>query len=118
MLLDVEDQQVHNQEPTVWLGQLKEVFYDAQDVLDEFECEALRRQVVEIQGSTTRKVHRFFSSTNSLVFRTKIAHKVKEIRARLDEVVADKDKFHLSQRSDNKHFVHGRGATPLSRLQM
>ena len=118
VLLDAEDQQVHNQELTVWLGQLKEVFYDAQDVLDEFECEALRRQVVEIQGSTTRKVHRFFSSTNSLVFRTKIAHKVKEIKARLDEVVADKDKFHLSQRSDNKHFVHGRGATPLSRLQM
>ncbi|KAL0002051.1 hypothetical protein SO802_015832 [Lithocarpus litseifolius] len=45
--------QIH--ELTVWLGQLKEVFYDAQDVLDEFECEALRRQVVEIQGSTTRK---------------------------------------------------------------
>ena len=108
VLLDAEDQQVHNQELTVWLGQLKEVFYDAQDVLDEFECEALRRQVVEIQGSTTRKVRRFFSSSNSLVFRTKMAHKVKEIRARLDEVAADKDKFHLSQRSDNKHLVRGR----------
>ena len=83
VLLDAEDQQVHNQELTIWLGQLKEVFYDAQDVLDEFECEALRRQVVEIQGSTTRKVRRFFSSSNSLVFRTKMAHKVKEIRARL-----------------------------------
>ena len=82
MLLDAEEQQVHNQELTVWLGQLKEVFYDAQDVLDEFECEALRRLVVEIQGSTTRKVRRFFSSSNSLVFRTKMAHKVKEIRAR------------------------------------
>ena len=30
VLLDAEDQQVHNQELTVWLGQLKEVFYDAQ----------------------------------------------------------------------------------------
>ena len=108
VLLDAEDQQVHNQELTVWLGQLKEVFYDAQDVLDEFECEALRRQVVEIQGSTTRKVRRFFSSSNSLVFQTKMAHKVKEIRAHLDEVAADKDKFHLSQRSDNKHLVRGR----------
>ena len=55
VLLDAEDQQVHNQELTVWLGQLREVFYDAQDVLDDFECEALRKQVVEMQGSTTRK---------------------------------------------------------------
>ena len=51
VLLDVEDQQFHNHELTDWLGQLKEVFYDAQDVLDEFKCEALRRQVVEMQGA-------------------------------------------------------------------
>ena len=81
VLLDAEEQQVHNQELTVWLGQLKEVFYDAQDVLDEFECEALRRQVVEIQGSTTKKVHCFFSSSNSLVLRIKMAHKIKDIKA-------------------------------------
>ncbi|KAL4597182.1 hypothetical protein ACB092_12G216600 [Castanea dentata] len=108
VLLDAEEQQVHNQELTVWLGQLKEVFYDAQDVLDEFECEALRRQVVEMQGSTTRKVRRFFSSSNPLIFRTKMAHKVKEIRARLDEVAADRAKFHLSSRSDDRHVVRGR----------
>ncbi|KAM4077862.1 hypothetical protein ACJW30_12G172100 [Castanea mollissima] len=108
VLLDAEEQQVHNQELTVWLGQLKEVFYDAQDVLDEFECEALRRQVVEMQGSTIRKVSRFFSSSNPLVFRTKMAHKVKDIRARLDEVAADRAKFHLSPRSDDRHVVRGR----------
>ena len=108
VLLDAEEQQFHNQELTVWLGQLKEVFYDAQDVLDEFECEALRRQVVEMQGSTTRKVRRFFSSSNPLIFRTKMAHKVKEIRARLDEVAADRSKFHLSERSDDRHVVRGR----------
>uniref|UniRef100_A0A2N9J6E1 Uncharacterized protein n=1 Tax=Fagus sylvatica TaxID=28930 RepID=A0A2N9J6E1_FAGSY len=51
----LEEQQFHNQELTVWLGNLREVFYDAQDVLDEFECEALRRQDVETRGSTTRK---------------------------------------------------------------
>ncbi|KAK4577720.1 hypothetical protein RGQ29_028012 [Quercus rubra] len=108
VLLDAEEQQFHNQELTVWLGQLKEVFYDAQDVLDEFECEALRRQVVEMQGSTTRKVRRFFSSSNPLIFRTKMAHKVKEIRARLDEVAADRSKFHLSERSDDRHVMRGR----------
>ncbi|KAL4597177.1 hypothetical protein ACB092_12G216100 [Castanea dentata] len=108
VLLDAEDQQVHNEELTVWLGQLREVFYDAQDVLDEFECEALRKQVVEMQGSTTRKVRHFFSSSSPLIFRTKMAHKVKDIRARLDEVAADRAKFHLSLRSDDRHVVRGR----------
>uniref|UniRef100_A0A2N9E9R2 Rx N-terminal domain-containing protein n=1 Tax=Fagus sylvatica TaxID=28930 RepID=A0A2N9E9R2_FAGSY len=108
VLLDAEEQQFHNQELTVWLGNLREVFYDAQDVLDEFECEALRRQDVETRGSTTRKVRRFFSSSNSLVFRTKMGHQIKEIRARLDEVAADRAKFHLSERSENRHVVRGR----------
>uniref|UniRef100_A0A2N9GRL4 Rx N-terminal domain-containing protein n=1 Tax=Fagus sylvatica TaxID=28930 RepID=A0A2N9GRL4_FAGSY len=108
VLLDAEEQQFHNQELTVWLGNLREVFYDAQDVLDEFECEALRRQDVETRGSTTRKVRRFFSSSNSLVFRTKMGHQIKEIRARLDEVAADRAKFHLSERSENRHVVRRR----------
>ena len=46
VLLDAEEKQVNNQGLTIWLGQLKDVFYDAVDVLDEFECEALRRQEI------------------------------------------------------------------------
>ena len=37
-----------------------------------------------------------------------MAHKVKEIRARLDEVASDRSKFHLSERSDDRHVVRGR----------
>jgi hypothetical protein len=108
VLLDAEEQQFHNQELTVWLGNLREVFYDAQDVLDEFECEALQRQDVETRGSTTRKVCYFFSSSNSLVFRTKMGHQIKEIRDRLEEVAAYRAKFHLSERLENRHVVRGR----------
>uniref|UniRef100_A0A2N9EU67 NB-ARC domain-containing protein n=1 Tax=Fagus sylvatica TaxID=28930 RepID=A0A2N9EU67_FAGSY len=51
VLLDAEEKQVKNRGLTVWLEQLKDVFYDVVDVLDEFECEALRRQVVKTHGS-------------------------------------------------------------------
>ena len=51
MLLDAEEKQVKNRGLTIWLEQLKDVFYDAVDVLDEFECEALRRDVVKTHGS-------------------------------------------------------------------
>ena len=80
VLLDAEEQQGHNQEQTVWLGKLKNIFYDAEDVLDEFKCEALRRQVVKTYGSSTRKVRCFPSSSNPLVFCFKVGHKIKEVR--------------------------------------
>ncbi|KAM3738929.1 hypothetical protein ACB098_09G166500 [Castanea mollissima] len=56
VLLDAEEKQVKNRGLTVWLGQLKDVFHDATDVLDEFECEALRRQVVRTYGNTSNQM--------------------------------------------------------------
>ncbi|KAK9921776.1 hypothetical protein M0R45_030273 [Rubus argutus] len=46
-LKHAEEKQAHNTKLRNWLQQLKEVFRDAEDVLDEFECEALKRQVVK-----------------------------------------------------------------------
>uniref|UniRef100_A0A2N9HNK1 Disease resistance N-terminal domain-containing protein n=1 Tax=Fagus sylvatica TaxID=28930 RepID=A0A2N9HNK1_FAGSY len=51
VLQDAEEKQVKSRGLTVWLGQVKDVFYDVADVWDEFKCEALRRQVVETHGS-------------------------------------------------------------------
>ena len=47
-LLDAEERQAKEHGLSLWLGKLKDVLYDAVDVLDEFECEALRKQVVKI----------------------------------------------------------------------
>ncbi|KAF2307991.1 hypothetical protein GH714_034136 [Hevea brasiliensis] len=38
VLLDAEEKQVTNNDVRVWLIKLKDVLYDAEDVLDEFEC--------------------------------------------------------------------------------
>ena len=111
VLFDAEKKQGHNQELIVWLGKLKGVFLDAQDVLDEFECEALRSQVVEIQGSIAMKVRHFLSCSNRLLFRINMGHKIKEIRTRLDDIAADKAKFHLSELAENMHVVRGREMT-------
>ncbi|KAL4607726.1 hypothetical protein ACB092_09G195800 [Castanea dentata] len=106
LLLDAEEKQATNSLLSVWLERLKVVFYDAMDVLDEFECEDLRRQVVKKYGSTSRKVRRFFSSSNSLVFRNKMGHRVKGIRERLDLIAKDRDQFHLEMRLDDNRIVH------------
>ncbi|XP_048138556.1 putative disease resistance protein RGA4 [Rhodamnia argentea] len=46
VLLDAEVQKAKNGRLQVWLDRLQHVFYDAKDVLDELECEALRKQVI------------------------------------------------------------------------
>ena len=90
VLLDAEEQQVNNHQLTHWLGKLKDCFYDAEDVLDEFEYDSLLRKVVN-EGGIKRKVRHFFSSSNPLAFRFKMGNKMKEIRERLDKVAADAD---------------------------
>ncbi|XP_048432594.1 putative disease resistance protein RGA1 [Pyrus x bretschneideri] len=90
VLLDAEEKQEHNKQLRSWLQQLNDVFLDAEDLLDEFECEALRRQVVRGSG-TTRKVRHFFSRSNPVAFRLRVGHEIKDIRERLHELKGDKN---------------------------
>ncbi|KAL6320010.1 hypothetical protein AAG906_003107 [Vitis piasezkii] len=94
VLVDAEEKLWKDQELHDWLGNLKQVCYDAEDVLDEFEYQALQRQVVS-HGSIKRKVLLFFSSSNPLPFSFKMGHKIREIRERLDDIAANKNKFNL-----------------------
>ncbi|KAF2307987.1 hypothetical protein GH714_034099 [Hevea brasiliensis] len=102
VLLDAEEKQVSNNDVRVWLIKLKDVLYDAEDVLDEFECETQRKQLLKLYGSTTKKVGRFFSSSNPLAFSFKMGHKIKQIREQLDEIASHKAKFHLNERDEGR----------------
>ncbi|XP_031249203.1 putative disease resistance protein RGA4 [Pistacia vera] len=104
VLLDAEDKQIHNEKLKVWLGKLKNICYDAEDVLDEIEVEDLREQVVNSQSST-RKVCRFFSSSNSVAFRLTLGHKIKKIKKRLAKIAVDKDNFNLTEKVDSNHVI-------------
>ncbi|XP_034712124.1 putative disease resistance protein RGA3 [Vitis riparia] len=105
LLLDAEEKQATNLQISDWLGKLKLVLYDAEDVLDEFDYEALRQQVVASGSSIRSKVRSFVSSPNSLAFRLKMGHRVKNIRERLDKIAADKSKFNLTEGIANTRVV-------------
>ncbi|XP_047166985.1 putative disease resistance protein RGA1 [Vigna umbellata] len=111
VLLDAQQKQEHNHELRRWLSQLKTVFSDAEDVLDEFECQTLRKKVVKAHGSTKDKVSHFFSSSNPLVFRYKMAQQIKDINNRLDKVAANKRKFSLQMSDVDTRVVHRRDMT-------
>ncbi|KAK6243749.1 hypothetical protein QUC31_010158 [Theobroma cacao] len=104
VLFDAEEKQAHDNQLRVWLQELRDACYDAEDVLDEFEIEALRKQVVK-QRSIGKQVSHFFSSSNPLAFRFRMAHKVKKVTERFVEIAALKNNFHLIERHDGPGHV-------------
>ncbi|QHN84488.1 hypothetical protein HN51_039034 [Arachis hypogaea] len=111
VLLDAEQKQERSHELREWLKQIKLIFYDAENVLDQVDCQTLRKQVVRAYGTPKDKVGRFFSSSNPLVFRWKIAQQIKDITQRLDRVAANRDKFGLQTIAVDRRVVHRREMT-------
>jgi len=74
-------------------------------VFDEIEYQALTKQVVATYGSTSTKVHHFFSSSMMRAFPFKLAHKIKGIRERLNAIAAEKDQFNLTKIREDAHIM-------------
>ncbi|WVZ06410.1 hypothetical protein V8G54_019756, partial [Vigna mungo] len=111
VLLDAQQKQDHNHQLRGWLTHLKIVLSEAEDLLDEFDCQTLRNEVVKADGSTKAKVSHFFSTSNPLVFRFKMAQQIKDINNRLDKVATDRDKFSLQIIDVDTRVVHRRDMT-------
>ncbi|WVZ05211.1 hypothetical protein V8G54_018557 [Vigna mungo] len=97
VLLDAEEKKEKKHGLREWLRQIQNVCLDAEDVLDGFECQNLRKQVLKASGTTRTKVNHFFSSSNSLVFRFRMARQIKNVTRRLDKIAADGNKFGLER---------------------
>ncbi|KAK9913116.1 hypothetical protein M0R45_036941 [Rubus argutus] len=103
VLLDAEQKQA-NHEVKQWLQSVEDVVYDADDVLDAFDCEARRRQMVPRNNKIANQVCIFFSSSNQLAFRLKIGHKIKQIKERLNEIATLRN-FHLEERFEERQLI-------------
>ncbi|BFG21380.1 hypothetical protein CerSpe_076540 [Prunus speciosa] len=82
MVRDAQRSQVRGERVEMWVKDLEDIAHEADDVLDEYEYELLRRKV-EIQNQIKKKVLNFFSHHNPVAFRFKMAHKIKNINASL-----------------------------------
>jgi len=106
VLLDAEKKQASDPLLNLWLGQLNDVLHDAEDVFDEIEYEALRKQAVATYGSTSTKVFHFFSSSMTRAFPFELVHKINDIKERLEDIAAEKDKFNLTKIHEDAHIMH------------
>ncbi|KAM3691143.1 hypothetical protein ACJW31_09G173200 [Castanea mollissima] len=102
VLIDAEEKQASDERLRTWLRGLKDVLIDAENVLDEFQYRVLQKDVMKINGSSRKKVRFFFSGSNPLLFRFKMAHKIKGVREKLDEIAAVKDEFGLAVRLEEE----------------
>nr|AAN23086.1 putative rp3 protein [Zea mays] len=75
-----------------WLKKLKEVVYDAEDLVHEFHIEA-EKQDIEITGGKNTLVKYFITKPKATVTEFKIAHKIKKIKNRFDEIVKGRSDY-------------------------
>ncbi|XP_031372809.1 putative disease resistance protein RGA4 isoform X2 [Punica granatum] len=94
LLREAEKRRIEAEDVKDWLQKLKVVVYDADDLLDDFSTEALRRpRVVGGVKRVLNEVRIFLSSSNQLVYASTMAHRVKEIRERIDAINSDRSAY-------------------------
>nr|XP_029119696.1 putative disease resistance protein RGA1 [Elaeis guineensis] len=100
VLDDVEMKPITSKALQGSLKMLRDAALDADDVVEEFETEVLRQRMEE-HDQMTGKVRDFFSSDNPIAFRCKMAHKIKEIIDRIDEIVKNSKDLDSMMKSDS-----------------
>ncbi|KAL9429691.1 hypothetical protein AB3S75_031501 [Citrus x aurantiifolia] len=101
VLADAEDRQTREKSVKMWLDNLQNLAYDVQDVLDELETEALRRELLlqepaaadqPSSSANTSKFRRLIPtcgtnfSPRSIQFESKMVSKIKGITDRLQDI--------------------------------
>ncbi|KAL9451311.1 hypothetical protein AB3S75_012967 [Citrus x aurantiifolia] len=118
VLDDADERQRTDQSVKLWLGELQNLAYDVEDLLDEFETEALRRKLLLGDGeSDAANDDQSSSSTGTSIFRKliptccttftpcsikfdyTIMSKIKEINARFQDIVSQKDLLDFKENS-------------------
>ncbi|XXG41263.1 hypothetical protein AAC387_Pa01g1762 [Persea americana] len=101
LLTDAEERQIKEESVRLWLSELKDVAYDAEDILDELECMALQSQLEKPPMQTRKRKltdqvsvphFRFFSWFSS---NFDLGSRIMEIRERLDEIERENRHLHL-----------------------
>ena len=104
VLLDAEEKQINSHQVRDWLRRLGGVVDDADNLMDEFNTEALRRRVMPAGSETVKQVCTFFSASNQLAFRLKMGCRIREINKKLEAISSSKA-FHLEVRHEDNQAV-------------
>ncbi|KAH9685043.1 hypothetical protein KPL70_013789 [Citrus sinensis] len=97
VLNDAEQRQVKEKSIRVWLGRLKDVSYDIENVLDEWITARRRLQMEQNAHSAQKQVSSCFPASSisfkKIILRQDIAVKIKGINKKLGVIATQKDMF-------------------------
>ncbi|KAJ6329913.1 hypothetical protein OIU76_008687 [Salix suchowensis] len=71
--------QKQNHQIEDWLKKLREAVYDAEDLLEDFSTQVLRKQLMSGNG-VSREVRVFFSRSNQFVYGLRMGDRVEALR--------------------------------------
>ncbi|KAB5553473.1 hypothetical protein DKX38_010784 [Salix brachista] len=77
-----------------WLKKLRVAVYDAEDLLEDFSTQVLRKQLMS-GNRVSREVRVFFSRSNQFVYGLRMGHRVEALRERLNDIEADSKRFNF-----------------------
>ncbi|CAN1341948.1 Putative disease resistance RPP13-like protein 1 [Linum perenne] len=110
---DAEEKQMTSRLVSIWVSELRDLAYDAEDVLDSFSTEQLRRKLKEeTTSSSPSKIQRLipgcFPSTSlqTLKFNAEMMSKIQDVTARLRKINADKDDLDLKNTYERSMMGH------------
>ncbi|XP_062173711.1 putative disease resistance RPP13-like protein 1 [Alnus glutinosa] len=109
VLDDAEEKQENGVAVKRWLDDLRDLAYDADDILDEFATEALRQKLTGGNHAGTSKVWNFipacctgFTPSHAIKINMRLGSEMEEITARFNEMVKQKDDLKLSENVDRR----------------
>nr|XP_023875188.1 putative disease resistance RPP13-like protein 1 [Quercus suber] len=115
VLNDAEKRQVTEETVKLWLEKLKDACYKMNDVIDEWNTAMIKSTIKKEEENVDnahpvmkKKVRSFiipspsccFHEVDKLVMRHDIAHKIKDLNRKLDEIVKEKDRYQFKLSND------------------
>ncbi|TYH47252.1 hypothetical protein ES332_D11G397900v1, partial [Gossypium tomentosum] len=97
VLLDAGEKSVTYEGLRLWVEQVTDALYDADDLLDDFSTEALRKDLMS-GNKLTKEVRLFFSSSNQFAYSLKMGRKIKAIKARLASIGSEVQMYDFASR--------------------
>ncbi|XP_074277659.1 putative disease resistance protein RGA4 [Silene latifolia] len=89
-LLQGADESSDNVLMNKWLKKVNNVVYEADDLLDDYAYEAVRRRLaLRFRTGMRKKIRFFISSSNPAVFRIKMSHRLSDLMTSVDEIYTD-----------------------------
>ncbi|XP_038981290.1 disease resistance protein RGA2-like isoform X2 [Phoenix dactylifera] len=114
VLHDAEEKEIREESIKLWLKELKEVAYEADDVLDEYQYEVLRAQV---EGRASRNAKRVEGDDEEEVsIPDGMGDRIREIRERFDEISQDREHLRLREEDGERRVLEAPYPAPTSQM--